>query len=204
MIEAGVEDGLLVVRTFDVDGGKFLLPGIMSGAGVVVEVPRLRLCLHISTGSIVINGRDSHLGQYIFLIIGEAECGAECSAVDNIASSCITPAVHQDSALERTGELYAEIHFTKLSPASQDTEAFDGLVVEDAYLALNNLIGATSCVVGITTEGHTVEVEDDGLLLTFGERVLMDAGMNCCREFHVDILSAEQVNHIITRSRFLL
>ena len=56
MIETGVEDGLLVVGAFDVDSRELFLPSIVSGFGVVIEVPRLRFRLHILASSVVING----------------------------------------------------------------------------------------------------------------------------------------------------
>ena len=204
MIEACIEDSLLVVCALDVDSGEFLFPSIMSGFGVVVEVPRLRFCLHILASSIIINCRDGDFCQHIFLIIRETEGSPQCATVYDITFAGITSAIHQDATLKGTREFDAEINLSQLCPTSQDTEAFDSLVIEDAYLTLDYLISATSCIIGITTESHTVEVENNGLFFAFWKQVLVDTYMSCCGKFDVYVLAAKQVNHIVTWSRLFL
>ena len=163
----------------------------MGGLCVIVEVEGLCLCLHVLACSVVIDSRDGDLRQYIFLIIREAQGSPQCASVNDIAAACVASAVHQQTALKRTRELYPEIDLAEFCPTGHDTEALDGRIIDDAYLALDDLISASPGIIRVTAEGHAVEVENDGLLLAFGERVLMDAGMNGCRKFDVDVLAAK-------------
>ena len=60
VIEASVEDGLLFIGTLNVDAAQLLLPSIVGGLNIVVEVPALGFGLHILASAFVIDRRDGN------------------------------------------------------------------------------------------------------------------------------------------------
>ena len=61
MVESCVENGFLLVCTFNVNACQFLLPSIVRCLHIVVEIPVGGLCLHIETCTFAVNRRYCHL-----------------------------------------------------------------------------------------------------------------------------------------------
>ena len=101
MVESGVEDGLLLVRTVDIYPAQFSFPGIVCGAYVVVEVPALCLCRHVVSCSLAVDGRDGHLHhERLVCIIAELEHSFQRPSVHYVHVVQQSLAVHHHPAGE--------------------------------------------------------------------------------------------------------
>ena len=60
VIETRIEDGLLLVGTFNVDTAQFVLPSVVGGLHIVVEMPALGFGLHVFSGTFIIYRRDGY------------------------------------------------------------------------------------------------------------------------------------------------
>ena len=49
MVEARIEDGLLLVGAFDVDAAELTLPGVVGGFDIAVKIPTLGLGVHVGS-----------------------------------------------------------------------------------------------------------------------------------------------------------
>ena len=204
MIKTCIEDGLLGIRTFYIYACEFLLPGIVGSPRIVTEIPTLCLGLHILTGAVVIDSRDSDLNHQVLTVLTvELEGSTQGTAVHYIALANRASAVHHQAALDGLAELGTEINLAQLGPTGQHTEALDGMVVNHAHLTLDNLVSPATGIVGIAAPRHTVQVENHGLLCALGEGIFMNTGMNGSRQVDEDILVL-QLYHIEAGSgRFL-
>ena len=169
----------------------------MCGLHIVAEVPAGGLGLHVEARAIAVNRRDGHLdGEFVAFVGVKGERGAQYAAVDNLALPGIALAVHEQAGMEGARELGTEIDLAHLCPTGDDAVALNGAVVHNAYLALDDVIGTLSGVVGLALEGAAVKVEHHGLLLSFGEGVVVDAGAHGGREFNLDA-ALLQMHHVI-------
>ena len=78
------------------------------------------------------------------------------------------------------------------------------MVIDEANLCLNHIVGAAFGVIGLATEGATVEVEDDGLGLAFRKSITMDARSRGGRELHIHTTLRQQHLIISRTSRFFV
>ena len=58
--------------------------------------------------------------------------------------------------LERTREFGTEIHLAHLGPTGNDTVTFNGTVVHQAYLALDNVVGTLTGIIGFALVSASV------------------------------------------------
>ena len=72
VIKSCVEDGLLLIGTFNVNAAQLVLPSIMGGLDIFIKVPTLGFRQHVFPCAFVIDGRDGHF-YHQFLAIGRVE-----------------------------------------------------------------------------------------------------------------------------------
>ena len=154
------------------------LPFAVGSIGVGVEVPRAAFGGEVAASTLVIDGRQRHLHRNgIFVVVIERQCSPEIAPVDDGAVNGTFP-VSEECAGTRLGELGTEVHAAQGRPAGYETEALDGMVIDDAHLGTYDVVAAFAGVVGIfAAVARVVEVHDDGLLRPLREGVAVDAGM---------------------------
>ena len=141
VVKSCVENGLLFVGALNINAAEFALPNVVGGLDIFVEVPTFGLGLHIFPCPFVVNGRDGDFHRQ-FLTIGrvKAECRAKHAAVDHIAVTHIESAIHQQMLVERPRELGVEINLTQFCPSANDAISFNGVVVDETDLGLNDIV----------------------------------------------------------------
>ena len=155
---------------------------------IVVEVPVCSFCLHVLACAQVVDGRDGHLnGQFTRVGRVEGERGTKCTPVGHIGIPQTAAPVHQPIRGDGARELCTEIHLAQLCPASDNTVSLNGALVHHTQLALDDVISTSASVVGLSTEGTAVQIENYALRFSCRVGISVYAGVHGGREFHLHI-----------------
>ena len=144
VVKTCVEDGFLFVGALNVNAAEFSLPSVVGGLNIFVEVPALGFRQHVFPCAFAIHRRDGNFYHQLPTIGWvETQCRPKCFAIHHIAITDIEATIHQQMLLEWLGKLGTEVHLTQFCPTRDYTIAFYGVVIDDADLALDNVVSAT-------------------------------------------------------------
>ena len=123
MVEARIENGLLVVAAVNAYVGQFLLPrshGLMVNG---LEIPARVLGLHVLAGVVYTHRREGHLDNERLGTGAEGEVALGVAPVGHIAAGVHLAARTESTAHHGTRELGVEVHLACFLPTAQHTVA---------------------------------------------------------------------------------